>query len=342
MFETVITKDFGLSTPIINAGMAMVARPKLAAAVSNAGGLGTIGCDINPPVILRRQIQEVKELTNKAFGVDLIGDFLTDDHMDVLIDEEVPLVIFFWSPPTASQVERLRENNSRVWLQVGSVSEAHEALRLGVDGLIIQGAEAGGHNRSEASTMTLFPRIRSLFPTLPLVAAGGIVNGATMAAALALGADAVWCGSRFLASCESEAHDAYKSAAVHADVGDTILTSIYGPEWPGQKMRVLLNQGAKNSVGREQNAVREAAGVVIGTTNLNGEKIPLPKYSAILPTTGFEGDIEQTCLTMGQSAGNISAILPAAEIVRQMTAEAILTIRTLSSGKVPRDPALAV
>ncbi|MFC4272685.1 nitronate monooxygenase [Sneathiella chungangensis] len=342
MLETRITKDFNLSTPIINAGMAMVARPRLAAAVSNAGGLGTIGCDINPPAILQNHIQEVKALTDKAFGVDLIGDFLTDDHMDILVEEGVPLVIFFWSPPTLSQVKRLQENGSRVWMQVGAVSEAQEAIRLGMDGLIIQGAEAGGHNRSEASTMTLFPRIRSLFPDIRLIAAGGIVNGATMAAALALGADAVWCGSRFLAACESAAHDDYKSAVVNADVGDTLVTSIYGPEWPGQKMRVIVNNGAKTSIGREDDAIREAAGAVIGTTNLNGEKIPVPRYSAILPTSDFEGDIEQTCLTAGQSIGNIFSVLSAADIIQQMTTEAIATINALSSGILSRTPAPAI
>jgi NAD(P)H-dependent flavin oxidoreductase YrpB (nitropropane dioxygenase family) len=207
MISTRISRAFGLTTPIVNAGMAMVARPALAAAVCEAGGLGTIGADINPPDVLRALVRETKALTRRPFGVDLIGDFVSDEHVSVLIEERVALAIFFWTWPMPEMVERLKQAGIKVWMQVGRVAEADEAAGLGADALIIQGAEAGGHNRAEASTMTLFPRIRRRFPGMSLLAAGGIVEGRTMAAALVLGADAVWCGSRFLASQEAEAHD---------------------------------------------------------------------------------------------------------------------------------------
>ena len=322
MFSTSITRSFGLATPIVNAGMAMIARPALAAAVSEAGGLGTIGADINPPEVLRDLVRQTKALTQRPFGVDLVGDFATDAHIDVLIAEKVALAIFFWTLPTPAHVERLQQAGIKVWMQVGRVLEAAQAVALGADALIVQGAEAGGHNRAEASTMTLFPRIRRGCPGLPLLAAGGIVDGATMAAALVLGADAVWCGSRFLTARESEAHDDYKARALAADVGDTAILSIYGPEWPGQAMRAIVNAGARVALGRETEAIKEAEGQVIGTTKMNGQTIPFPRYSAILPTRDFEGDIEQACLTAGESAGNIDAILPAGEIVRRMTREA--------------------
>jgi NAD(P)H-dependent flavin oxidoreductase YrpB (nitropropane dioxygenase family) len=157
----------------------------------------------------------------------------------------------------------------------------------------------GGHNRAEASTMTLFPRIRRRFPGLPLLAAGGIVDGGTMAAALVLDADAVWCGSRFLASQEAEAHDAYKDRVLSADVGDTAILSTYGPEWPGQAMRTIVNDGAQVALGPEPEATEDAVGQIIGSTVRNGPTIPVPRYSAILPTRDFEGDIEQACLTAG-------------------------------------------
>ena len=322
MFSTSITRSFGLSAPIVNAGMAMIARPALAAAVCEAGGLGTIGSDINPPDVLRDLVRQTKALTKRPFGVDLIGDFVTDEHIAVLIEEQVALAIFFWTLPTPEHVERLKRANIRIWMQVGRVSEAEKAAALGAEALIVQGAEAGGHNRAEASTMTLFPRIRGRFPGLPLLAAGGIVDGVTMAAALVLGADAVWCGSRFLASKEAEAHDAYKAHVLSADVGDTAILSIYGPEWPGQAMRVILNDGARAAVGRENEAIADAKDQTMGSTLLNGQKIPLPRYSAILPTRDFEGDIEHAGLTAGQSAGNITEILPAADIIRRMMEEA--------------------
>jgi NAD(P)H-dependent flavin oxidoreductase YrpB (nitropropane dioxygenase family) len=322
MFSTSITRTFGLTTPIVNAGMAMIARPALAAAVCEAGGLGTIGSDINPPDVLRDLVRQTKALTKRPFGVDLIGDFVTDEHVSALIEEQVAVAIFFWTLPTLERVDRLKQNGIKVWMQIGRVAEAEQAVALDADALIVQGAEAGGHNRAEASTMTLFPRIRGRFPSLPLLAAGGIVDGRTMAAALVLGADAVWCGSRFLASQEAEAHDAYKDRVLSADVGDTAILSIYGPEWPGQAMRAILNDGARVALGREPEAIGDAEGQIIGSTVLNGRTIPAPRYSAILPTRDFDGDIEQACLTAGQSAGNINEILPAAEIVRRMTSEA--------------------
>jgi NAD(P)H-dependent flavin oxidoreductase YrpB (nitropropane dioxygenase family) len=333
MLSTSITRTFGLTTPIVNAGMAMIARPALAAAVCEAGGLGTIGSDINPPDALRDLVRRTKTLTKRPFGVDLIGDFVTDEHISVLIEERVALTIFFWTLPTVDHVERLKQAGIKVWIQIGRVAEAEQAVALGADALIVQGAEAGGHNRAEASTMTLFPRIRRRFPDLPLLAAGGIVDGATMAAALVLGADAVWCGSRFLASQEAEAHDAYKDCVLSADVGDTAILSIYGPEWPGQAMRAIVNDGARTALGREPEAIADAEGQVIGSTVLNGQTIPLPRYSAILPTRDFNGDIEQACQTAGQSAGNIDTILPAGEIVRRMTSEAKAALDGLATGR---------
>jgi NAD(P)H-dependent flavin oxidoreductase YrpB (nitropropane dioxygenase family) len=331
MFSTSITRTFGLATPIVNAGMAMVARPALAAAVCEAGGLGTIGCDINPPDVLRDLVRQTKARTKRPFGVDLVGDFVTDEHVSVLIEEKVALAIFFWTLPSPAHVARLKQAGIKVWIQIGRVTEADQAAALGADALIVQGAEAGGHNRAAASTMTLFPRIRSRFPSLPLLAAGGIVDGATMAAALVLGADAVWCGSRFLASQEAEAHDAYKQHVLSADVGDTAILSIYGPEWPGQPMRVIVNDGARAALGRESEAIAAAKDQSMGSTVLNGQRIPLPRYSAILPTRDFEGDIEQAGLTAGQSAGNITEILPAAEIIRRMMNEAKAALDALAA-----------
>lgn len=330
MISTSIMRDFELATPIVNAGMAMIARPALAAAVCESGGLGTIGSDINPAHVLRDLIRETKALTKRPFGVDLIGDFVTDEHISVLLEEQVALAIFFWTLPTPEHVGRLKHAGIKVWMQVGRVAEAEQAVALGAEALIVQGAEAGGHNRAEASTMTLFPRIRRLFPGLPLLAAGGIVDGTTMAAALALGADAVWCGSRFLASQEAQAHDAYKHRVLAADVGDTAILSIYGPEWPDQMMRAIVNDGARAALGREAEAIKDAEGQFIGSTVLNGQTIPVPRYSAILPTPDFDGDMEQVCLTAGQSAGNIDNVLPAGEIVRRMTVEAESVLRRLT------------
>ena len=321
MFSTPVTARFGLSTPILSAGMAMIASPELAAAVSNAGGLGMLGGAMAPPEGLRAMIRATRTLTARQFGVDLIGDFVADDHADVLIEERVALTVFFWTIPGAGQIARLTGAGLEVWAQVGTVAEARDAVAKGVTGLVVQGAESGGHNRAEASTMTLFPRLRSLFPELPLACAGGIVDGATMAAALVLGADAVWCGSRFLASLEANAHADYQRKVTEACVGDTGITTLYGPEWPDQPMRVIRTPFYDRARGREAGVTRQVAeqGLLAGAVTLGGERLPMPRYSAILPMRDFEGDIDQCCLTAGQGVGNIAGVLPAAQIVQEMT-----------------------
>ncbi|MBV9509476.1 MAG: nitronate monooxygenase [Caulobacteraceae bacterium] len=230
MFNTSIARQFRLKAPIINAGMAFVAGPELAAAVANAGGLGMLGGAMVPAPGLRTMIQATRAMTEKAFGVDLIGDFVDDGHIDVLIEEQVPVVVFFWSAPTAAQVRRLEAGGVSFWMQVGSVDEAKAGGDLGATALIVQGSEAGGHNRSQATLAVLFSAVRGGVPAAPLIAAGGIADGAGMAAALLRGADAVWCGTRFLASREADAHDGYKARVLAAGVGDTKLTSVFGPE----------------------------------------------------------------------------------------------------------------
>jgi enoyl-[acyl-carrier protein] reductase II len=330
MLKTRITEAFGLKTPIINAGMAFVAGPELAAAVANAGGLGMLGGAMLPPEGLRATIRATRTLTDGPFGVDFVGQLEDETVIDVIVEEKVPLVVFFWDPPTLGVVARLKANGIRVWMQVGSVAEAREADWYGVEALIVQGSEAGGHNRAEAPLAQLFPAIRAALPDMPLAAAGGIVDGQGMMAALARGAEAVWCGTRFLASEEANAHPDYKQRVLNARPGDTVMTRVFGPEWPGQPLRALPNKATRHAAGREFAALAESAGDVIGKVRLSGVEIPVPRYSAILPVKTFEADLEWSCLTAGESAALIDEILPAGEIVLRMTAEAAALLGRLS------------
>jgi NAD(P)H-dependent flavin oxidoreductase YrpB (nitropropane dioxygenase family) len=322
MLKTSITKTFGLKTPIINAGMAFVAGPELAAAVANAGGLGMLGGAMVPPDGLRAMIRATRALTDRPFGVDFVIQSEELDVYDVIIEEKVPLVVFFWQLPSVAAIDKLRAAGVQMWMQVGSVNEAREAKRFGMEALIVQGSEAGGHNRAEAPLAQLFPRIRAALPEMPLIAAGGIVDGASMVGALSMGAEAVWCGTRFLASSEANAHDGYKQSVVDAKPGDTVLTTVFGPEFPGQSLRARRNEATKRSAGREAEALAESEGDIIGKVNLGGMEMPVPRYSAILPVRCFEADLEWSCLTMGESAARIDEILPAGEIVRMMTDQA--------------------
>lgn len=322
MLKTRITEAFGLAHPVINAGMAFVAGPELAAAVANAGGMGMLGTGMTPPEGLRSMIEVTRTLTVRPFGVDIIGTFVEDGHIDVLIEEQVPLCVFFWDPPSTEQIARLRAGGVQFWMQVGTVAEALEAQALGVDGLIVQGSEAGGHNRSEAPLAQLFPLVARAVRGVPLVAAGGIMDGPSMAAALAMGAEAVWCGTRFLASDEAAAHPHYKRAVVEAHPGDTEITRVFGPEWPGQALRAITNRAVATARGREEAALAESEGELIGTVQLGGQTVPVPRYSAILPTPEFDADLDWSCLTAGECAGRIDTVLPAGDIVRSMSREA--------------------
>lgn len=332
MLRTRVTDRFGLAIPILNAGMAMVARPALAAAVANAGGLGMLGSDVMPADALGRMMRATRALTERPFGVDVLGPFLTDDHVDVAIAEGAALVVGFWGGPSPTQVDRLRRAGVAFWMQVGSVAEARAAVALGAEAIIVQGAEAGGHNRAEAATMTLLPAVRRAVAPVPVVAAGGIVCGRTMAAALALGAEAVWCGTRFLASEEADAHAGYKQAVVEAGVGDTLRTTLFGPEWPGEPMRVIANAATRAWAGREAEALARHGGETVATLKTPAGEVPLPRFSVHLPTTAVAGDLDQLCLTAGESAGNVEAILPAARIVEDMTRECRDVLAALAGG----------
>jgi NAD(P)H-dependent flavin oxidoreductase YrpB (nitropropane dioxygenase family) len=330
MLETSITRQFELKAPIINAGMAFVAGPELAAAVANAGGLGMLGGAMVPAEGLRAMIAATRNMTERSFGVDLIGNFIGDEHIEVLVQEAVALVAFFWSGPSPDQVRRLKEGGVKFWMQVGSLDEAKASLDLGAEALVVQGSEAGGHNRSVGSLTVLLSELRDAGLGVPLIAAGGIADGVGMASALLHGAEAVWCGTRFLASQESDAHDDYKRRVVHAKAGGTAMTTIFGPEWPDQPMRVLINKAVRAPEGRLDAARR---GVTIGTTVLAGQTVPVPCYSAILPTRDFDADLEWACLTAGECSATIKSIEPASYIISTMAQEAEKVIARIASAR---------
>lgn len=168
---------------------------------------------------------------------------------------------------------------------------------------------------------------------IPVIAAGGIIDGKSLVAALILGAEAVWCGTRFLASIEANAHMEYKNRVLRAEVGDTIRTSLFGPEWPGQPLRVLRNRVVKQWGDRPADSIPDASGEApIGTTIINGEVLPLPKFSVMLPTPETSGDFEEMCLTAGESSGNIHELQSAGDIVRSMMDEAVYTLRSRLKG----------
>jgi enoyl-[acyl-carrier protein] reductase II len=181
MLKARITGQYGLKVPFINAGMAFIATASLVRAVCSAGGMGTLGG--SPPDVLQAAIRDVKAVAPASYGVNIIPRAAGTEHIDVCVAEKVPVVVFFWDDPPDDWLSRLRAAGSHVWFQVGSVAEAKAERRRGAQALVVQGSEAGGHNRAGAATFRLLPAVIDAIESVPVIAAGGIADGRTVAAA---------------------------------------------------------------------------------------------------------------------------------------------------------------
>ena len=325
MLTSALTDQYGLKVPIVEAGMAFVGMPPLAIAVSKAGGMGTLGAAMVPPEGLRAMIRAVRAETDRPFGVNFITHFTTSEAVDVCIEEQVPVVSFHWADPPVEYIKRLRGRGVKVWMQAGSIAMAKQLAELGIDAIIAQGIEAGGHNRGTASTLVLVPAMVDAVAPVPVLAAGGIADGRGLVAALALGAAGVWVGTRLVATHEANAHLQYKQRIVDAGVADTALTRIFGPEWYDVTTRSLRNRIVREWEGRPQPPPLDPQGPqapAIGHTQLGGQTVPMPKFSALLPTPGTEGDFDEMCMVAGESSGLVHAVEPAGDVIRKMAEEA--------------------
>lgn len=298
-----ITELFGIKYPIIQAGMIWNSGWKLASAASNAGALGLIGAGSMYPDVLRDHIKKCKNATNKPFGVNVPMLYPNiEDIMNIIVEEGVKIVFTSAGNPK-TWTPWLKEKGITVVHVVSSVKFALKAQDAGVDAVVAEGFEAGGHNgREETTTLTLIPMVKEHLK-VPLIAAGGIANGQAMLAVMILGADAVQVGSRFVASIESSAHDAFKKVVVDAKEGDTQLTlKELAP------VRLIKN--------KFYNEVQE---LYKSSPTIEDLKLLLGRARA--KRGMFEGDLEDGELEIGQIAGLIHEIKPAAEIVEDMMTE---------------------
>lgn len=247
MIETKITKLLGIKYPVFQGGMAWVSTPCLVAAVSNAGGLGVLGSGSMSGDIARAQIRQIKSLTDKPFGVNIMLMMESSKEViDVCIDEKVPVVTTGAGNPGA-YVPRFKEAGIKVIPVVSSVALAKRLERLGVDALIAEGHESGGHV-GEITTMVIVPQVADAV-SIPVIAAGGIGDGRGVLAAFALGAEAVQIGTRFILAKECEVHQNYKNAVLNAKDRDTVQTGIT----LGHPVRVIRNKLTKEYLNREFN-----------------------------------------------------------------------------------------
>lgn len=308
-----ITQLFGIQYPIIQAGMIWCSGWRLASAVSNAGGLGIIGAGSMYPDILREHIRKCKAATDKPFGVNvplLYPDI--DTHMQIIIEEGVKIVITSAGSPRV-WTQQLQSHGIKVIHVTASTLLAKKCEDAGVDAIVAEGFEAGGHNgREETTTLCLIPAVADAV-SIPVIAAGGIASGKAMLAAMALGADAVQIGTRFVCSEESSAHPEFKTKVSNLKEGDTILSMK-----KVVPVRLIKNEFYKQ-IQQAEDKGADASDLMAILGRARAKK------------GMFEGDMTEGELEIGQIAATIHEIKPAADIVHEIWNEFLETKKAIAN-----------
>ena len=298
-----ITQLFNIEYPLIQAGMIWASGWKLASAVSNAGGLGIIGSGSMYPEVLKEHIQKCKKATDKPFAVNVPMLYPEIDKIMEIIIEEGVKIVFTSAGNPKTWTKHLQEHGIKVVHVVSSVKFAMKSEEAGVDAVVAEGFEAGGHNgRDETTTFTLIPMVKEKI-SIPLIAAGGIATGKGMLAAMVLGADAVQVGSRFVATPEASSHKNFKKMVVDAKEGDTVLT--LKELAPVRLLKNKFYEDVQNLYSKSPS--KEDLIELLGRARAKKGM--------------FEGDLEEGELEIGQISGLIHEIKPAAEIVEEMISE---------------------
>ncbi len=299
--------------PILQGGMAWLGTAELVSAVSNAGGLGIIGCGDAPSTWVRDQIRLTKEKTDKPFGINimLMSQYL-NDNLKIILEEKVKIVTFGGGNP-GTHIPALKEAGVIIMPVVSSVALAKRLERLGIDAIIAEGMESGGHV-GETTTMALVPQIASNVK-VPVIAAGGIADGRGLAAALALGAQGVQMGTRFICSDECIAHPKFKEQIIKSQDRATVVTG----QSTGHPVRCLENKLTRQFTTLEKSGASKFELEEFGRGRL---------YLGVI-----QGNIEEGSLMAGQIAGLITEIKPVKQIIQDIMTEAERTLETLSKFK---------
>ena len=326
--ETAFTRLLGIEHPMVQAPIGTLSNPRLAAAVSNAGGLGLMALGNAEIEGLRRVIHETQALTDRPFGINLNLRRPQAERIAAAVDAGVGFISLFWGDP-AEHVAAIHAAGALVSATVGSADEARRAADGGVDVIVAQGWEAGGHVWGGVATMPLVPAVVDAVAPLPVVAAGGIADGRGLAAVLALGASAGWLGTRFVMSEEARALPAYVERLSEARETNTIYSSLFDGGWPDSPHRTLQTRltNAWEAAGRPGPGTRDGEGDIVGRTAAGDD---IARYQSISPGEGYEGDAENFPLWAGQSVGLIQDVRPAGEIVRSIATEAEDVLRRLA------------
>jgi NAD(P)H-dependent flavin oxidoreductase YrpB (nitropropane dioxygenase family) len=330
MLATRFTKLVGCTVPIQQAGMGAASPPELAAAVSEAGGLGMLGTargGINPTTL--PACSHGCELTNRSFGVNFIPRHYPG-MMREFIEQAAKVsrvVECFYTEPDPEFVRIVHDHGALASWQVGSAEEALKAAEVGCDLIVAQGAEAGGHVRGTTGLLDLLCEVIEAVPEIPVLAAGASA-GRAMAAALAAGADGVRVGTRFVASEEADAHPTWTAALIAAQAKDSVDTRTFHVGWPEAPHGVL-----RCAIDAAEAYKGETVGKVV---RLDGTQFAVPRFSATVPDRTATGHVEAMCLYAGQSVGGVKRVMPAREIVEELVeeAEASCSVPTEHGGPV--------
>jgi NAD(P)H-dependent flavin oxidoreductase YrpB (nitropropane dioxygenase family) len=333
--STRFTKRYNVRYPFAQAGMAFAGwSPQLSMAVSQAGGIGAIGAGLLPEPVVRDIVGALLASKAGPFNINFLTNFDHEAQALACAELGAPIISFHWGHPSSALIRKLRDAGCSIWEQVGTIEQAKRALGDGVEVIVAQGHEAGGHNFQGLSdtpqgTFVLVPTMRdALGDDVLLLASGGISDGRGVAASLQLGADGVWVGTRLVATDEAAIHPEHKRRVVAATGTDTVYSSIFGNDNPSfNPMRLM-----KNGVVKEWNhRLKEVPSntekqPVIGKTMMGGQEMILHKFSVMLPTPDTQADWEEVPFLAGQGVGLVHDVLPAKQVVERMMNEAAVLL----------------
>jgi NAD(P)H-dependent flavin oxidoreductase YrpB (nitropropane dioxygenase family) len=331
--NTPFCKLLNIEYPIVQAPCGSSTCPELAAEVSNAGGLGMLALSRPNREETSQMISLTKTLTKKPFGVNFVLDEIViksrpyEEKLRVCIEEKIPLISFTYGKLTSELIKSIHNSKLLVAFTVWDLEQAIEAVNSGVDVLVAQGIEAGGHLNSKITTKDLTKELVQNFPNIPVLSAGGIATGQQFAEAINNGAQGIWIGTRFLATTESKAHEVYKQKILEAKSSDTEISTLFDIGWSNAPHRTIKNSTYNNwsKAGCPSSGKRPGEGEVIAHRT-NGT--PIIRYEDTPPIDGMNGDLEALALYAGTSVEYIDKIIPASKVLEELVNGAIETLCT--------------
>jgi len=330
LLSTPLCRLLGVDLPIVQAPIGSASTPELAAAVANAGAFGMLGLTWVDAGTAAARVARTRQLTERPFGVNFGLAFPVRDQLVAALEAGARVVSTFWGDPGLVHQD-VADAGALHLHTVGTAAEARRAVDAGVEVIVAQGWESGGHVWGKVATMALVPSVVDAVNPIPVIAAGGIADGRGLVAALALGAQAAWMGTRFVTATEANTHSTYRRLVIDASAEDTVHTTCFDGGWPNAAQRVVRNQtwDAWDRAGRPSTPDRPGEGTPVAR-DPSGRQYYL--YDDMMPLANLTGDVEQMANYAGQSVGLVHETAPAAEIVRRVMDQA-KSVLSLAAGE---------